>query len=368
MATRQPRRIASEMGATPLARCRFELGLVAMIAPAAAMASSSSSRAWTQWASVRRGREQAERLQALNDSLRIGAVGESALIARLQKMHVHAPACLLRPPGDRREQRVGTPLRSVWPELHGEGRALDGRGDRFDARELFLDVRHRLKELRFHRAPGAIGKLRQDVRGRAIDERVAVAHEDGERHADADIGRGPGELARLLDRPHGPVEAGVMRHDRAGAASRRPAESSERAEIRVDRRHGGEPQEPALERLAGGAERGRRQRPCMVVRVDQRRHRQARAGRRHRGRRDRGNAAALERDVDRRTRRLAVGRQHHDAGKPPVHAAGSSMMLTWAATMRQPSAKRIQVCICRPILPGALSRRKSVAATAQSRP
>ena len=46
----------------------------------------------------------------------------------------------------------------------------------------------------------------------------------------------------------------------------------------------------------------------------------------------------------------------------------SSMMLTWAATIRQPSGKRTQVCICRPILPGALSRRKRVAAIAQSRP
>ena len=35
---------------------------------------------------------------------------------------------------------------------------------------------------------------------------------------------------------------------------------------------------------------------------------------------------------------------------------GSSMMLTWAATTRQPSGNRIQVCICRPTLPGAVSR------------
>ena len=30
------------------------------------------------------------------------------------------------------------------------------------------------------------------------------------------------------------------------------------------------------------------------------------------------------------------------------------MTLTWAATMRQPSGKRTQVCICRPVLPGAV--------------
>ncbi len=38
------------------------------------------------------------------------------------------------------------------------------------------------------------------------------------------------------------------------------------------------------------------------------------------------------------------------------------MTLTWAATIRQPSGKRTQVCICRPTLPGALSRRNRVAA------
>ena len=35
---------------------------------------------------------------------------------------------------------------------------------------------------------------------------------------------------------------------------------------------------------------------------------------------------------------------------------GSSIKLTWAATTRQPSGKRTQVCIWRPILPGTLAR------------
>ena len=48
--------------------------------------------------------------------------------------------------------------------------------------------------------------------------------------------------------------------------------------------------------------------------------------------------------------------------------AGSSMRLTCAATTRQPSGKRTQVCICRPTLPGMLSRWNRVEATAQSRP
>jgi hypothetical protein len=43
---------------------------------------------------------------------------------------------------------------------------------------------------------------------------------------------------------------------------------------------------------------------------------------------------------------------------------GSSMKLTCAATTRQPSGKRTQVCICCPILQGTLARRNSVDATA----
>jgi len=35
---------------------------------------------------------------------------------------------------------------------------------------------------------------------------------------------------------------------------------------------------------------------------------------------------------------------------------------------RHPSAKRTQVCICRPTLPGVVARKNSVDATAQSRP
>ena len=54
-----------------------------------------------------------------------------------------------------------------------------------------------------------------------------------------------------------------------------------------------------------------------------------------------------------RSRRSAKSREVDDRAGCPSHAPfGSSMMLTCAATMRQPSGKRTQVCICRPILPG----------------
>ena len=46
----------------------------------------------------------------------------------------------------------------------------------------------------------------------------------------------------------------------------------------------------------------------------------------------------------------------------------SSIKLTCAATTCQPSGKRTQVCCCRPTLPGTVSRRNSVEATAWSRP
>ena len=54
---------------------------------------------------------------------------------------------------------------------------------------------------------------------------------------------------------------------------------------------------------------------------------------------------------------------------PYVRCAGqaSSMTLTWAATMSQPSGNRTQVCIWRPTFPG-LDRGNKVAAIAKSRP
>ena len=57
------------------------------------------------------------------------------------------------------------------------------------------------------------------------------------------------------------------------------------------------------------------------------------------------------------------------AQRQNAHAAfGSSIRLTCAATTCQPSGKRTQVCICRPSLPGTVSRRNKVEATAKSRP
>ncbi len=149
----------------------------------------------------------------------------------------------------------------------------------------------------------------------AIDERIAVAHEHREGHAHADLVRRARDRARLLDRGHRSVEAGVMGHDRARPAARRAAERGERAEIGVDRRHRREPQKPGLERLAGRAERGRRQRAAMVVRIGERGQREKPPLRGARSRDNRGDAAVREDDVDRRPGWRAVGRQEDDAGK-----------------------------------------------------
>ena len=165
-------------------------------------------------------------------------------------MHMNAPPGPQRRLGDRRQQRVGAPLRTVGPELHAKGGALHCRRDRLDARDLLFDAGRRGKELRLDYAPRVGGQLRQDASLAAVDQRVAIAHEHGERDAHADIRGRAGDFARFVDRRHGPVKARVMRHHRTHARPRRSSEGGERAEIGIDRRHRGEPQEPGLERLA----------------------------------------------------------------------------------------------------------------------
>ena len=108
-------------------------------------------------------REQAERLQALDDAFRIGAVGEGALIARLQQMHVHAPPGLARRFGDSGEERVRTPLRAARPELDRKELALRLGGDRLDAGDLLYDPRHRGKKLRLDHRADFVGQLHQDA-------------------------------------------------------------------------------------------------------------------------------------------------------------------------------------------------------------
>jgi hypothetical protein len=57
----------------------------------------------------------------------------------------------------------------------------------------------------------------------------------------------------------------------------------------------------------------------VIVRIDQRGRRQQAARGRRRGRSDRGNASIPNQEIDKRTRRIAVGRQKDDAGETVDH-------------------------------------------------
>ena len=313
-------------------------------------------------------REQPDRPQPFRNALRIGLVCKSALIARLQQMHVNATASFLRAARDGAQQFVGRPLRPVGSELHRERIAFDGLRDRLDARDLRGGVRHRVEECRLDGGAMFWRQARQrGVRG-PINQGMAIAHEDRESHANPDVLRGARDLARLFDLTHRVMKAGVMRHHRAGAASRGATESCERGEIGVDSRQHAESKQPGFQRFAGAPKRRWRQRPCVVMRIGERRHGETSLRGRGRRRRDRRDMSRRDSDIDRSPHGRPIHRQKGYAREDLAHDLASSMMLTWAATMRQPSGKRTQVCICRPTLPGADSRRNRVAATAQSRP
>jgi hypothetical protein len=159
---------------------------------------------------------------------------------------------------------------------------------------------HRGEKLRLDHRPRVGGQLRQDALIAAVDHRVAIAHEHGERDAHADIRGRTGDFARFLDRRHGPVKARIVRHHRARASPRRSSQGGERAEIGIDRRHRGQAQKPGLERLASRAKGRWRQRARMVMRVDERGQSEAPSLRRARSRDDRRDDAVLDDEVHRR--------------------------------------------------------------------
>ena len=257
--------------------------------------------------------------------------------------------------GDRGEQRVRAPLRAIRAELHRKGR-LSTASAIASTRAIWsstpgMGPRNCASTV----ARASVGQVRRAMlRLVAVDERIAVAHEDGERHAHADVGGGAGE-SRAPPRP-----ATSARGSGCSAPSpsrRRRARRGRRRRARRDRGRS-----PASPRDAGASSRAasppRRTRSATAA-GNGRAHWRAPAWREAAGtggfgrRRDRGDAAVLDCDVDRR-RRPARRRSgaRTTPSSPRTHGGGSSMTLTWAATIRQPSGKRIQVCICRPILPG----------------
>jgi hypothetical protein len=152
-------------------------------------------------------RQQPDIAQMPDDALRIGGVGKAALINRLEEMHMHAPARPRGSFGDGAQQFVRTPLRPIGAELNLEGRALDCGGDRLDACDLFAGARHGAEELRLDDAARLGRQAREHRLGRSVDQRIAVAHEQSEGDADADIGGGARDFARLLDDRHRAMRA-----------------------------------------------------------------------------------------------------------------------------------------------------------------
>ena len=71
--------------------------------------------------------------------------------------------------------------------------------------------------------------------GRPVDQRIAVAHGDGEGDANADVGGGARDFAGLLDERRRAMRAHVMGHDRSRARARGASESGERGQVGIDR-------------------------------------------------------------------------------------------------------------------------------------
>ena len=234
---------------------------------------------------------------------------------RFEQMHMHAPACPGRSFGNGAQQVVRTPLHAVGAKLHAEHRPFDRRGNGLDPRDLLLRAWHGCEKLRLnHRARFCRHRV-QHGRGVSIDQRIAVAHVQGEADADAHIRRSAGDGARLFNQWHRAKQPRVMRHDAAGAGARCAAKSGERCRVRINRRHRAEPQQPDLERLAAAAKRRGRQGPRMVMRVDERGQGEKAPGRGGDCRRDGFDQAVFNGDVEKARARFRPGANHFDTGK-----------------------------------------------------
>ena len=221
--------------------------------------------------------EQPDRVEIIDDAVREIRIGPGALITRLQQMHVDAPPGSRRGFRDRFEQRRCRPLHAVRPILHVEHRTMRGRGNRIDERELF---RRPAMARRMNRAvdlgAGIGGQRVEDRLGRAIDQRIAVAHRHRKADTHADVARGPRHFLRLGRKIGQPLDARVMHHHDAGAAERAARQRNRAGEIRIGRRRQREIVQPDFQRLAGGAVRAGAGGARVVVRVGERRHRQKR--------------------------------------------------------------------------------------------
>ena len=178
---------------------------------------------------------------------------------------------------DRGQQRVAAPLHAVGAELDVEQRAGRGRRDLVHQRdEVFR--RQRCAHDAFDRL-ACIGRQRRQNRlGRAVDQRIAVAHGHGKADAHADIARGTRERRGFARKIGQALWAREMHHDHANAAQRGTRERDDAGEIRIDGRNQRLILQPGFERLAAGAERTRADWPAVIVGIDQSRQSEQRLG------------------------------------------------------------------------------------------
>ena len=199
-------------------------------------------------------------------------VGPLPLVARLEQVHVHAPAGRRRACRDGFEELVGAPLHARGPELHADEIRLDRARDLLDERDLVTGRKRRRNQPLAHRI--AIAALDQLERALvvAVRDPVAVAQRHGEAHAYADVLGGARHLAGLIHQGHAALRAHVVHHHRPLAAERRACERDGRNYVRLDARRPADRGEPQLERQLERPQRSRFHRACVVVGVGWRRH------------------------------------------------------------------------------------------------
>ena len=166
-------------------------------------------------------------------------------------MRRDAPARQRRGFGNRLPERFRTPLRTIWRVLHVKHRAAERGRHGIHTRQLILDRHHGLgEEAPFNLRPHRRFKAGEKLVMRAIDQRIAIAHANTESDPHANITRGARDLfgfGHVIRKPHG---AHMMDHDSALAAKRGARQRCKSCQIRINRRHHGQPMQPGFQWFA----------------------------------------------------------------------------------------------------------------------
>ncbi len=237
-ATRQPRRTISSSGAMPDRRLRFELVLTEIVAPRAAISSSSSGRAQVQCASVSRGLSRPMLVEIADDALRIVRVRPGALVAGFEQMHVDAPAGARRCLRNRFQQVGACTIARACGPYWTSNVSLPAASATASTSAICCGDRQRRPQKRladfFARVPRR--QRGEDRLGRAVHQRIAVAHRDRKADPHADVARRARHLGRFGRQIGQALHAGVVHHHHAGTAERAARERHRGREIRIDRR------------------------------------------------------------------------------------------------------------------------------------